>query len=74
MDRDKIFRTLGNVGRSDLTYGRHLIKSFLHKSAPYESVLDLGAGKGDDLLIASKLCINMGGGKMLCLRELQALR
>jgi SAM-dependent methyltransferase len=34
-----------------LNYGRHLIERFL-RAAPFQSVLDIGAGHGDDLLIA----------------------
>lgn len=35
-----------------LNYGRHLIKRFAGKAVPFHNVLDLGAGHGDDLLIA----------------------
>src|SRR6266513_739449 len=35
-----------------LNYGRHLIEGFLRDSRPYTTVLDIGAGHGDDLLIA----------------------
>ena len=42
----------------NLNYGRHIIERFLKNAIPYESVLDLGAGKGDDLLIAKKIAIN----------------
>lgn len=38
-----------------LNYGRHLIRRFAAKAAPYNVVLDLGAGHGDDLLIAREL-------------------
>lgn len=38
-----------------LNYGRHHIKNFLKKSGELGIVLDLGAGKGDDLLIAKKI-------------------
>lgn len=37
-----------------LNYGRHHIENFLQASAPYQVVLDLGAGHGDDLLLAQK--------------------
>jgi SAM-dependent methyltransferase len=37
-----------------LNYGREHIESFLESSAPYASVLDLGAGSGADLLLARK--------------------
>ena len=35
-----------------LNYGRHLIYDFLQQSAPFDTVLDIGAGKGTDLLLA----------------------
>ena len=35
-----------------LNYGRHHIKSFLATATPYHTVLDLGAGHGDDLLFS----------------------
>lgn len=38
-----------------LNYGRHLIEKFIAEAAPYSSVLDLGAGHGDDLLLSKKL-------------------
>jgi len=38
-----------------LNYGRHHIKKFLLESVPYSSVLDLGAGKGNDLMIARSI-------------------
>jgi hypothetical protein len=41
-----------------LNYGRHHIKAFLSSSVPFNTILDIGAGKGDDLMIASEL----GGG------------
>ncbi len=37
-----------------LNYGRHHIKNFLQFSSPYQTVLDLGAGHGDDLLLAKE--------------------
>lgn len=37
-----------------LNYGRHIISEYL-KATNFNSVLDLGAGKGDDLLIAKKI-------------------
>lgn len=37
-----------------LNYGRHHIRRFLEKSAPFQSIVDLGAGQGDDLLAAKK--------------------
>jgi hypothetical protein len=36
-----------------LNYGRHHIKAFLESCLPFETVLDIGAGKGDDLTLAS---------------------
>jgi len=39
----------------NLNYGRHLIERFLKNSKPFIKVLDLGAGKGNDLLIAKKI-------------------
>jgi len=38
-----------------LNYGRHNIESFLKKAMPFETVLDIGAGKGYDLDIAKKV-------------------
>jgi SAM-dependent methyltransferase len=35
-----------------LNFGRPIIRSYLEKSSPFETVLDLGAGKGQDLSIA----------------------
>jgi SAM-dependent methyltransferase len=35
-----------------LNYGRHHIERFLRSAAPYKKVLDIGAGHGDDLLMA----------------------
>jgi SAM-dependent methyltransferase len=37
-----------------LNYGRHLIARFLREARPYRRVLDLGAGRGDDLLAARR--------------------
>ena len=39
----------------ELNYGREAISGFLRKSRPYSSVLDIGAGKGHDLLAARKI-------------------
>lgn len=36
-----------------LNYGRHNIKSFLEQSGQFDSILDLGAGRGQDLSIAN---------------------
>ncbi len=38
-----------------LNYGRHLIKRYLQKSMPYKCVLDIGAGGGNDLMIARQV-------------------
>ncbi|TVM00902.1 MAG: class I SAM-dependent methyltransferase [Candidatus Brocadia sp. WS118] len=38
-----------------LNYGRHLIKNFLASVGQYQTVLDIGAGCGDDLMIASMI-------------------
>jgi SAM-dependent methyltransferase len=39
----------------NLNYGRHHIRSFLVQSQPFQTVLDLGAGSGTDLLLASEI-------------------
>mgnify|MGYP001381803293 CR=1 FL=1 len=47
----------------NLNKGRPIIKKFLSNSTPYTNVLDIGAGKGDDLLTArdiQKSCILYG--------------
>ncbi len=36
----------------DLNYGRHLIAKFIANSTPAQRIMDLGAGRGYDLLIA----------------------
>ena len=41
-----------------LNYGRHLIKGFLNKKTSDGLILDLGAGHGDDLIIAKEECPN----------------
>ncbi len=38
-----------------LNYGRHHINRFLSSAAPFRTVLDLGAGQGDDLLLAKNV-------------------
>jgi ubiquinone/menaquinone biosynthesis C-methylase UbiE len=38
-----------------LNYGRHHIKRFLERAGNFQTVLDLGAGHGDDLLLAKDL-------------------
>lgn len=35
-----------------LNYGRHHVARFTKNAAPFESVLDIGAGLGDDLMLA----------------------
>lgn len=40
-----------------LNYGRHVIRRFLKEIAPYEHVLDIGAGAGVDLGIAREICL-----------------
>jgi ubiquinone/menaquinone biosynthesis C-methylase UbiE len=39
-----------------LNYGRDAIAKFLSKVAPYENVLDIGAGSGHDLATAGEIC------------------
>ena len=41
-----------------LNYGRHIIADFAAKIGHYETVLDIGAGKGDDLAIYKSKCDN----------------
>jgi SAM-dependent methyltransferase len=38
-----------------LNYGRPIVRRFLEQAAPFRRVLDLGAGKGDDLLAAREV-------------------
>ena len=38
-----------------LNYGRHNIRGFLQNIGSFQSVLDLGAGQGDDLMIAKEI-------------------
>ena len=38
-----------------LNYGRHHIQKFITVAQPFSTVLDLGAGHGDDLLIARRI-------------------
>ncbi|MEA3223034.1 MAG: class I SAM-dependent methyltransferase [Thermodesulfobacteriota bacterium] len=40
----------------NLNYGRHIIKTFCEESRPYDVVLDIAAGKGNDLDIARQVC------------------
>lgn len=37
-----------------LNYGRHHIYNYLLKAAPYSTILDIGAGGGNDLALSSK--------------------
>ena len=39
-----------------LNYGRNHIARFLRQVAPFESVVDLGAGDGEDLALAEEVC------------------
>lgn len=39
----------------NLNYGRHIIEMFLVNSVPFAKVLDIGAGKGDDLNTVQKI-------------------
>jgi len=39
----------------NLNYGRNIVKSFLLRSMPFSKVLDIGAGKGADLLNAKQI-------------------
>jgi SAM-dependent methyltransferase len=41
-----------------LNYGRHHIFNFLQNAMPFETVLDLGSGKGDDLDLAKSINLN----------------
>lgn len=38
-----------------LNYGRHLIERYLELLLPFQSILDLGAGYGTDLMLAKKI-------------------
>ena len=38
----------------NLNYGLHHIENFVYKSLPFDSILDIGAGKGADLFLAKK--------------------
>ncbi len=38
-----------------LNYGRHIIEEFLREASPFRTVLDIGAGRGDDLLLAGRI-------------------
>ena len=39
-----------------LNYGRQCVEDLLSEAAPFSSVLDIGAGSGDDLLTAQTVC------------------
>jgi len=41
-----------------LNYGRHIIEDFAKQVKNYDSVLDIGAGSGDDLMIYKKICLS----------------
>jgi len=41
---------------ADLNYGRHVIDRFLRRAAPFDVVVDLGAGWGNDLRLAREIC------------------
>lgn len=43
------------VVNPSLNYGRHLIEGYLGDAAPFATVLDLGAGHGDDLAAAHRV-------------------
>lgn len=51
---DTVMKRLIMIDRS-LNYGRHHIQKFLTLAGEYHTVLDLGAGGGDDLLIAQNI-------------------
>ncbi|MDR1453210.1 MAG: hypothetical protein LBJ25_04480, partial [Candidatus Margulisbacteria bacterium] len=56
MQRDRLLYKLGKIGAAgDLLFGRPQIKAFLTKAMPYSTVLDLGAGQGEDLLCAQEV-------------------
>jgi hypothetical protein len=38
-----------------LNYGRHHVRNFLRSAAPYHTVLDVGAGGGEDLMLAREV-------------------
>jgi len=38
-----------------LNYGRHIIEDFLKSAGGFQNVLDIGAGHGDDLMLARKV-------------------
>ena len=39
-----------------LNYGRQCVKDLLAEAAPFASILDIGAGSGDDLLASRTVC------------------
>jgi len=53
-----------------LNYGRHNIERYLKDAMPYATVLDLGAGKGDDLMIAKR--VGEIGGRQLRLCAIES--
>jgi SAM-dependent methyltransferase len=53
--RKYLWETRKSLIDRSLNYGRPLIRKFLEESGPLASVLDMGAGSGDDLQIARDL-------------------
>jgi SAM-dependent methyltransferase len=43
---------LGGLVDHNLTYGRHVVRKFLSDAAPYRTLVDIGAGTGQDLKVA----------------------
>ncbi len=43
---------LDDIIDRSLNYGRHRIRNFLSAAQPFQTVLDIGAGQGDDLMLA----------------------
>ncbi|GHT51685.1 hypothetical protein AGMMS49982_09790 [Bacteroidia bacterium] len=76
MNIEKLIHSVGRLGDRSLTYGRHVIKSFLTDAAPYGVVVDLGAGLGTDLLLARQVASSTTltpPPNSLCHRELRTL-
>ena len=48
-------RTVVKMIDRSLNYGRHRIKEFLACAGEFRSVLDIGAGHGDDLILAKEI-------------------
>lgn len=51
---NKLLKKFIKLDRS-ISFGRNLIEKYLISSGNYKTVLDIGAGSGDDLLIARKI-------------------